>query len=124
MFSHTREWKIHSIVRPRDDLIDLIEQSSLARRSQSIAVVQFDDDSWEIQYPTLEPRLTMDFVSRVFPRRAQVKILRPESYWFNDYGKVISVDQSGVRYPVVVRFEKVNYAGVSTNNYALDEIEY
>ena len=32
--------------------------------------------------------------------------------------------QSGVRYPVVVRFEKVNYAGVSTNNYALDEIEY
>ena len=57
-------------------------------------------------------------------RFPQVKILRPESYWFNDYGKVISVDQSGVRYPVVVRFEKVNYAGVSTNNYALDEIEY
>ena len=53
-----------------------------------------------------------------------MKILRPESYWFNDYGKVISVDQSGVRYPVVVCFEKVNYAGVSTNNYALDEIEY
>ena len=61
---------------------------------------------------------------RAFVPAAQVKILRPESYWFNDYGKVISVDQSGVRYPVVVRFEKVNYAGVSTNNYALDEIEY
>lgn len=27
------------------------------------------------------------------------------------------------RYPVVVRFNKVNYASVSTNNYALDEVE-
>jgi photosystem I subunit 4 len=29
----------------------------------------------------------------------------------------------GVRYPVVVRFDNVNYAGVSTNNYAVDELE-
>ena len=41
------------------------------------------------------------------------------------YGKVISVDQSATtRYPVVVRFDKVNYSGNSTNNYALDELEY
>ena len=35
----------------------------------------------------------------------------------------LSHRQSGIRYPVVVRFEKVNYAGVSTNNYSLDEVE-
>lgn len=27
------------------------------------------------------------------------------------------------RYPVVVRFSNVNHANVSTNNYALDEIQ-
>jgi photosystem I subunit IV len=33
------------------------------------------------------------------------------------------VKDPNTRYPVVVRFNKVNYAGVSTNNYALDEIQ-
>ena len=31
--------------------------------------------------------------------------------------------QSGIRYPVVVRFPTVNYAGVSTNNYSLEEVK-
>lgn len=52
-----------------------------------------------------------------------MRIKRPESYWFREVGKVVSVDQSGIRYPVVVRFERVNYAGVTTNNYSLDEVE-
>ncbi|KAF3436042.1 hypothetical protein FNV43_RR23134 [Rhamnella rubrinervis] len=57
-------------------------------------------------------------------RGSKVKILRRESYWFKDTGSVVAVDQDPKsRYPVVVRFQKVNYANVSTNNYALDEIE-
>ncbi|KAK1420585.1 hypothetical protein QVD17_22296 [Tagetes erecta] len=57
-------------------------------------------------------------------RGSKVRILRKESYWFKGVGSVVTVDQDPkTRYPVVVRFNKVNYANVSTNNYALDEIE-
>lgn len=55
-------------------------------------------------------------------RNDTVRILRKESYWFNQVGNVASVDKSGIRYPVVVRFENVNYSGTNTNNFAIDEL--
>jgi len=61
-----------------------------------------------------------------------VRIKRPECYWYNEVGKVASVDKTEPlpRYPYTVRFEKVNYnaitgvdGGAVANNFAEDELE-
>lgn len=50
-----------------------------------------------------------------------VKILRKESYWYQDTGTVVKVDK-GIRYPVLVRFTKETYSGVNSNNFSKDEL--
>ena len=56
-------------------------------------------------------------------KQDKVKILRKESFWYHDIGMVVALDTSGVKYPVVVRFDKVNYNAVNTNNFSEEELE-
>nr|YP_009313164.1 Photosystem I reaction center subunit IV [Dermonema virens]SCW21418.1 Photosystem I reaction center subunit IV [Dermonema virens] len=50
-----------------------------------------------------------------------VKILRKESYWYQDTGTVVKVD-TGIKYPVLVRFQKETYSGVNSNSFSEDEV--
>mmetsp|Transcript_5455 Transcript_5455/g.13199 ORF Transcript_5455/g.13199 Transcript_5455/m.13199 type:complete len:132 (-) Transcript_5455:82-477(-) len=55
---------------------------------------------------------------------SQVRVLRPESYWFQQRGTVVNVNQkTNIKYPVTVKFDFVNYANVNTNGFALWEVD-
>jgi len=55
-------------------------------------------------------------------RGSNVKILKKESYWFQETGKIASIDETEVLYGVTVRFEKLNYNGVNTANFHRSEL--
>nr|YP_009510715.1 photosystem I reaction center subunit IV [Gracilaria ferox]AXI96388.1 photosystem I reaction center subunit IV [Gracilaria ferox]UAD85872.1 photosystem I reaction center subunit IV [Gracilaria ferox] len=50
-----------------------------------------------------------------------VKILRKESYWYQDVGTVAKVEKD-IKYSVLVRFIKETYSGVNSNNFAESEL--
>jgi photosystem I subunit 4 len=58
--------------------------------------------------------LTSLYVSMAIAKGSKVRIKRKESYWFNEVGIVVSREKepNKSRYPITVRFEKVNYNGM------------
>jgi len=56
-------------------------------------------------------------------RGTSVKILKKESYWHKEIGKIASIDESAVLYGINIRFEKVNYNGVNTGNFCISDLE-
>ena len=71
-------------------------------------------------------------IAMAFSKGDMVRIKRPESYWFNEVGKIASIDSgdSPTKYGITVRFEKVDYkvysgqdGGINTNNFNASELE-
>ncbi|AIQ96529.1 photosystem I reaction center subunit IV [Prochlorococcus sp. MIT 0801] len=66
-----------------------------------------------------------------FARKDKVRILRQESYWFNQIGEIVSIDKSpSMRYPVTVKFDKCDFkafsgvdGGANTSQFSAKELE-
>lgn len=56
-------------------------------------------------------------------KNSKVRNLRKESYWYNEIGTIVAVDKGEVKYPVLVRFVKVNYSGINSTNLNFDELQ-
>nr|YP_009019580.1 photosystem I reaction center subunit IV [Gracilaria salicornia]AHH24548.1 photosystem I reaction center subunit IV [Gracilaria salicornia]UAD87680.1 photosystem I reaction center subunit IV [Gracilaria salicornia] len=50
-----------------------------------------------------------------------VKILRKESYWYQDVGTVVKIEKD-IKYAVLVRFIRETYSGVNSNNFSESEL--
>nr|YP_010728732.1 photosystem I subunit IV [Phymatolithon calcareum]WEA76818.1 photosystem I subunit IV [Phymatolithon calcareum] len=58
----------------------------------------------------------------MFTKNSKVKVLRKESYWYQDIGVISKVEKSDIRYPISVRFTKESYNGVNSNNFSESEL--
>nr|YP_009732261.1 photosystem I reaction center subunit IV [Gracilaria spinulosa]QHS70821.1 photosystem I reaction center subunit IV [Gracilaria spinulosa] len=50
-----------------------------------------------------------------------VKVLRKESYWYQDIGTVVKVEKD-IKYSVLVRFIRETYSGVNSTNFSENEL--
>ena len=55
-------------------------------------------------------------------RGSIVRVLRPESYWFQELGTIAYIDKSNRKTPIVVRFDRVNLAGDNISNFSPEEL--
>ena len=60
---------------------------------------------------------------KLMEKGSKVRNLRKESYWYNEIGTVVVIDKSGIKYPVLDRFVKVNYSGTNSTNFSIDELQ-
>ena len=51
----------------------------------------------------------------------KVKVLRKESYWYQDVGTVFKVEDN-IKYTIAVRFTRQSYNGVNINNFNENEL--
>ena len=84
--------------------------------------------------PILIDNISIKIIKRSqmgFARKDKVRILRQESYWFNQIGEIVSIDKSpAMRYPVTVKFEKCDFkafsgvdGGANTSQFSVKELE-
>ena len=52
---------------------------------------------------------------------SKVKVLRKESYWYQDVGTVFKVEDN-IKYAIAVRFTRQSYNGVNINNFNESEL--
>ena len=97
-------------------------QSAAAFRGGSIAMMA-DKEVAVSKNPPAKVAKAKPVDDAKFKKGDEVRIMRPESYWFQETGSVVTTAKGETeRYPYTVRFQKVNYAGVTTNNFAENEL--